>query len=99
MLSRPHSPVAEQAGAGEVAGILHPPAGGLPLPLGRAPACGSGDGVALRVRRSHPSAGCRHVSARHTALFQPRGWVRTAMRALQPSTCLGKDLSREGNWG
>lgn len=67
---RPRSPAAERAGTGEVAGILRPPAGGLPLPPGRClPAgqetvslSGSGDGVAL------PGAGAS--SARCTALFR-----------------------------
>lgn len=34
MLSGPHSPVAEQAGTGEAAGI-HPPGSGLPLAAGQ----------------------------------------------------------------
>lgn len=54
MLSRPHSPVAEQAGTGEAAGT-HPPASGLPLPLGQCMPegqdtvllCVSGDRIAL----------------------------------------------------
>lgn len=61
--------------------------------------CGLGDGVALQIGRLHRSAGCRCVSARRTAPFQPRGWVRTATCALQPGTWLGKGLSREGSGG
>lgn len=98
MLSRPHSMVAEQAGTGEAAGILHPPAGGLPLALRGCLPVGQDSGVALWVMRSRCSAGCWHVSVRHTAPCQPRGWVRTATRALQPGNRLGKGLSR-GNLG